>query len=96
MQDEEQHLGIPVIGAERPAVMEDYGLSLAPVLVKDFHAVFRLTKLMCHSSINNSNFRWISWESDAASAALSTYTHPQYTGLVKKGRVDHKLLRLAS
>jgi len=28
---EEQHLGVPVIGTERPAVAEDYRLSLSPV-----------------------------------------------------------------
>src|SRR5262245_42918729 len=35
--DEEQHLGIPVVGAERPAMMEDDGLGVlrAPVLVEN-------------------------------------------------------------
>jgi hypothetical protein len=40
MLDEEQHLGVPVVGAERPAMMEDNWLAVAPVLVKNFHAVF--------------------------------------------------------
>src|SRR5882672_2517015 len=41
MQAEEQHLGVPVVGAERPAVTEDDGLALAPVLVVNLRAVFR-------------------------------------------------------
>src|SRR6516165_1273265 len=39
MLDEEQHLGVPVVGAERPAMMEDDRLALAPVLVEDLCAV---------------------------------------------------------
>src|SRR5690349_21512012 len=37
--DEEQHLGIPVIGAKRPAMMEDDRLTPAPVLVEDLSAI---------------------------------------------------------
>ena len=37
---EEQHLRIPVIGRQRPAVAEHDGLPFAPVLVKDLNAVF--------------------------------------------------------
>src|ERR1700722_9671250 len=38
---EEHHLVVPVIGAERPTVVEDDWLSVlrSPVLVEDFHAV---------------------------------------------------------
>ena len=36
---EEDHLRIPVVGAERPAVAEHDGLTLAPVLVVDLRAV---------------------------------------------------------
>jgi hypothetical protein len=36
---EEQHLGIPVVGAERPAMVEDTGLALALVFVEDLDAV---------------------------------------------------------
>jgi hypothetical protein len=42
MLNEEQHLGIPIVGAERPGMMENDRLPLAPVLVEDFHAVFGL------------------------------------------------------
>ena len=38
--DEEQHLRVPVIGRERPAVAEHDGLSLAPILVEDLNAIF--------------------------------------------------------
>jgi hypothetical protein len=41
MMDEEQHLSIPVVGAERPTMMEDDGLALAPILVEDLNAVLR-------------------------------------------------------
>src|SRR3979490_1547077 len=37
---EEQHLPVPVIGRQRPAVREHHRLSGAPVLVVDFNAVF--------------------------------------------------------
>ena len=38
---EEDHLGVPVVRAERPAVAEDDGLPAAPVLVVDLRAVLR-------------------------------------------------------
>jgi hypothetical protein len=34
-----QHLGIPVVGAERPAVMEDDGLTIAQVFIEDLSAI---------------------------------------------------------
>src|SRR5665213_2175896 len=36
---EEQHLVVPVVGGERPAVAEDHGLAGTPVLVKNLDAV---------------------------------------------------------
>src|SRR3974377_294856 len=36
---EEQHLGIPVVATERPAMVEDNGLALAPISVEDLDAV---------------------------------------------------------
>src|SRR5262245_23046984 len=39
--DKKQHLRVPVIGRERPAVAEHDGLTFAPILVEDFNAVFR-------------------------------------------------------
>ena len=33
--EEEQHLRVPVVGRQRPAVAEHDGLTLAPVLVED-------------------------------------------------------------
>jgi hypothetical protein len=44
MLDKEQHLGVPIIGAERPAMMEDNRLALAPVLVENLSAVLRFDK----------------------------------------------------
>ena len=38
--EEEQHLGVPVVGRQGPAVAEHDGLALAPVLVEDLDAVF--------------------------------------------------------
>jgi hypothetical protein len=48
---EEQHLRIPVIGRERPAVVKHDGLGIlrAPVLVEDFGSVCRLYKAHDHS-----------------------------------------------
>src|SRR6266849_1148911 len=36
---EEQHLSVPVIRGERPAMTEHYGLALSPVLVVDVRTV---------------------------------------------------------
>src|SRR5712691_9100896 len=38
--EEEQHLRVPIIGRQRPAMTEHDGLTLAPVLVEDLNAVF--------------------------------------------------------
>jgi hypothetical protein len=38
--EEEQHLRVPVIGRQRPAVAEHDGLTLAPVLVENLNTVF--------------------------------------------------------
>jgi hypothetical protein len=38
--EEEQHLSVPIIGRQRPAVAEHDGLPFAPVLVEDLDAVF--------------------------------------------------------
>jgi hypothetical protein len=40
---EEQHLRVPVIGRQRPAMAENDGLTFAPVLVKNLGAVFGAT-----------------------------------------------------
>ena len=40
--EDEQHLVIPIVARQRPAVAEHDGLTLAPVLVEDFDAVFCL------------------------------------------------------
>src|SRR4030095_1061093 len=40
MIQEEHHLGVPVIRAQRPAVAEDNRLSLTPVLVIDLRPIF--------------------------------------------------------
>ena len=37
--EEEQHLRVPVIGRERPAMTENYGLSLAPILIINLRSV---------------------------------------------------------
>ena len=38
---EVQHLPVPVVRRERPAMAEHYGLALSPVLVVDLRSVFR-------------------------------------------------------
>ena len=42
---EEHHLGVPIVRAQRPAVREDYRLSASPVLVEDVNAVFGLNRV---------------------------------------------------
>jgi hypothetical protein len=37
---EKQHLRVPVVGRQRPAVAEDDGLTFASVFVKNFDAIF--------------------------------------------------------
>src|SRR5512133_3256070 len=39
--EEEQHLGVPVIGRQGPAVAEHDGLTASPVLVEDLRAIRR-------------------------------------------------------
>jgi hypothetical protein len=45
--DEEQHLGIPVVRAERPTMVEDNGLAVAPVFVEDLDTVFGCDRSHC-------------------------------------------------
>ena len=44
LREEEQHLIVPVIGRQRPAMAEHDGLTFAPVLVEDLDAVFRCNR----------------------------------------------------
>jgi hypothetical protein len=41
LPQEKQHLIVPIVGAQRPSVMEHDGLTSAPILVEDFGAVLR-------------------------------------------------------
>src|ERR1700683_753944 len=43
---EVQHLTVPVVRGERPAVAKDYGLAFSPVSVKNFVGVFFLFCLL--------------------------------------------------
>jgi len=38
--EKEHHLCVPIVRAQRPAVTEDNGLSLAPILEMDLRSVF--------------------------------------------------------
>ena len=49
---EEQHLVVPVVGRQRPAVAEHDRLTLAPVLVIDFDAVLCFDKAHVTHSLN--------------------------------------------
>src|ERR1700684_3366178 len=40
MFQEEQHLVVPVVRAERPAMTENHGLSGTPILIKNRRAIF--------------------------------------------------------
>ncbi len=40
LRQEEHHLRVPIVGAQRPAVVEHDGLPAAPILVENFGAVF--------------------------------------------------------
>lgn len=59
--EEEEHLRIPIIGAERPAMMKDNGLRIlgAPVLVEDFRAVgaFHEHRAACLFGLTQSQLR---------------------------------------
>jgi hypothetical protein len=56
--EEEHHLRVPIVGRQRPAVAEHDGLTLAPILVENLHAVLgsdrRHFTLLCalSSSLN--------------------------------------------
>src|SRR6266851_1163181 len=47
---EEQHLGVPVVRRQRPAVAENYWLPLPPVLVEDCRAIFGRNR--CHRKLS--------------------------------------------
>ncbi len=49
--EEEQHLRVPIIGRQRPAVAEHDGLTFAPVLVEDLNAVFGGDRVQCRASL---------------------------------------------
>jgi hypothetical protein len=40
--EEEQHLRVPIVGRERPAMTEDDGLTFAPVLIENINTIFGL------------------------------------------------------
>jgi hypothetical protein len=42
--EEEQHLGVPVVGGKRPPVTEHDGLALSPILVENLDAVLGCDK----------------------------------------------------
>ena len=50
--EEEHHLRVPVVGRKRPAMTEHNGLTLAPVLVKNFDAVLRFDKAHATHSLS--------------------------------------------
>src|SRR5262245_16252421 len=73
--EKEQHLRVPVIGRQRPAMAEHDGLTLAPILVKNLYSIF------CFNSAH---------VFDSSILRLSATGHPRsqtpaYTSLVKKG-----------
>src|SRR5580704_18597954 len=48
--DEEKHLGIPVVRAEWPAMMEDDGLAVAPILVENINTILSFNE--AHRSLH--------------------------------------------
>jgi hypothetical protein len=57
--DKKQHLRVPVVGRQRPAMAEHDGLTFAPVLVKDLDAVFGRNRthgyLLCGKSASEAD-----------------------------------------
>ena len=57
--EKKQHLRVPVIGGQRPAMAEHDGLTFAPVLVKDLDAVFGRNRthweLLCGKSASEAD-----------------------------------------
>ena len=62
--EEVEHLGVPVVGTQRPAVVEDDRLSglPAPVLVVDFNAIFGSDGGHGISSFKEGRVAWTSGE----------------------------------
>jgi hypothetical protein len=46
----EQHLGVPVVAAQRPAMVKDDGLAGAPILVEDLRSVLGGDQVAAHGS----------------------------------------------
>src|SRR5262245_15354483 len=75
LPEEVEHLGVPVIGAQRPAMVEDDGLRVlgAPVLVENRDPILRGDRAhLCLLSFGSSRFRHSRWgaahESDCLTA----------------------------
>src|SRR5262249_58454457 len=65
LPEEVEHLSVPVIGAQWPAMMEDEGLRVlgAPVFVEDCHAVLRGNRAHLNLlSSGSSRFRHSRWQ----------------------------------
>src|ERR1700730_2953245 len=78
VSEEEQHLRVPVIGRQRPAVAEHDGLALAPVLVKDLDVVFGRDGR--HGTLSS-----LQWERAAATMARGRYRRNYTKGVTDRG-----------
>src|SRR6185503_21313250 len=72
---EEQHLIVPVIGRERPAMMEHDGLPAAPVLIEDLCSVLDSNRAHNLSPVLQSLLQWF--------VDCSQSTSPSWPGLVR-------------
>src|SRR5262245_20605724 len=60
---EEQHLGIPVVGAERPTMVENdrLGVLRAPILVENVYAILSGDEIHGYSSFRLRRLRRVGW-----------------------------------
>src|ERR1700751_283640 len=79
--EKEEHLRIPVIGRQRPAVTEDDGQTFAPILIKNLYPVFGFDD----AHVLDSSVKRL-----GANSCLDTLVDE----LGEKGRVDHELAPL--
>src|SRR2546422_673273 len=85
--EEEQHLRVPIIGRQRPAVAKHDGLTFAPVLVVDLRPIFRRN---CRHVMFSFAFVCLKASSDLRSQIPAVYCTGRTTISSKHGHSEQK------
>src|SRR5579864_2402251 len=83
---EEQHLCVPIIGGQWPAVAKYDGLTLAPVLVIDLRSIFRCNRRHRNSPCGFKSARIVDF------AGLAPFRASDCPSLSKRPRITDRLV----